>query len=271
MSQFQLGEAPALFEAGAGAAVAKPGARIIAVRALTGSAGRSVVAANLAFELASSGSRVCLIDLDDNWPSLHRYFGLPKQQAAVLAAMRLLSQDKLDSNALEDLSVRLVAKGVGVDFLSGFGLGGDSAEMVATQLVPLLQALQQRFDFLVLDTPISRRSEVNLALASLERRDIVVVLADPINLGRLVDARNSNQFDAEALLVLNRLRASVLGARPEWQIQQLLRDNSNFRQAAVIPEDPAFDEAMLRGLPLRQVSAKAKALQAIAELAGRLA
>jgi MinD-like ATPase involved in chromosome partitioning or flagellar assembly len=54
------------------------------------------------------------------------------------------------------------------------------------------------------------------------------------------------------------------------QVQQLLKERTHFTSAAIIPEDAAFDEAMLRGLPLRQVAPKSKALLAIAEIASRL-
>jgi len=248
---------------------AKP-ARVISVQSVSGGVGRSAIAANLAFELAATGARVALLDLDDAWPSLHRYFALPQQQAAVLAAMRLVSQQKLDSNSMEQLSVRLLAKGVGVDFLSGFGLGENRANLDADLLAGLLQTLRQRFDVLVLDTNPAMDSVTGAVVATLVDATALVTLGDAVSLGRLLDAEAKLRTAANTLLVVNRLRASALGARPEWQVQQLLRDRSVFRQAAVVPEDQAFDEALLRGLPLRQVAPKSRAAQAIAELAVRL-
>jgi len=96
-----------------------PSGRFIAVQGVNPGAGRSVVALNLAFELAGHGSRVLLIDLDTDWPSLHRYFAMGSAQAAVLAACRFLEQQKLDANNLENLAVRLIAKGASINFLSG--------------------------------------------------------------------------------------------------------------------------------------------------------
>jgi MinD-like ATPase involved in chromosome partitioning or flagellar assembly len=39
---------------------------------------------------------------------------------------------------------------------------------------------------------------------------------------------------------------------------------------AVLPEDSALDQAMLQGVPLRQLSGKSKFRSALIELAGRL-
>ena len=56
---------------------------------ITGGVGRTVLAVNLAFELAARGSKVCLVDLDELFPAIHDYFALPQRQASVLAGIRL--------------------------------------------------------------------------------------------------------------------------------------------------------------------------------------
>lgn len=248
--------------------------KIYALRSAQQGAGRSVIAANLAFELASTGSRTVLVDLDHEWPSLHRYFNLPKQQASVLAAVRLFGQGKLDANAMEDITVRLLANGVSIDFLSGFRLGEHIKDIAPNALVGFLDFLRNRFDAVVLDCPAGLEAQVLAPMANLIQNNIWVTQIDPISLGRFVDAHEARELSQQRIdtdvLVLNRMRASVLGARPEWQVQQVLRDRTHFRRAIVIPDDPIFDQALLKGLPLRQISGKSKPLAAVSELAARL-
>ena len=74
----------------------------------------------------------------------------------------------------------------------------------------------------------------------------------------------------QELLVINRLRASVLGARPEWQVRQALKDRVATPILGLLPEDPVLDQAMLQGVPLRQLAGKSKFRSALIELAGRV-
>ena len=248
-------------------------AKVIAVEAISAGAGKSVLAANLAFELAAAGHRVCLIDLDTIWPSQHRYFGLPQQQAAVLAGMRLLEQDRLDFAALGNLTVRLVAKGANVDFLSGYGLNLETAKLNFQLLETFLEFLSLNYSHIVLDLAAGPNADAQVLTSKLASHRLLVLQPDSVSVSRFLDAepRIISQGGAPVSLVVNRLRSSVLGARPDWQVRQVLRERTQLQIQAMIPEDDLFDEALQRGLPLRQLSGKSKALAAIGELAGRLA
>lgn len=248
--------------------------KIISVQSICSGAGRSSIAVNLAFEFAAAGERVLLIDLDENWPSIHRQLGLPNQQAAVLAAIRLLEQGKLDANAFEELSVRLIARGTSVDFLSGYGLNLNRDAINYGGIANLIQSFEQRFSVIVVDAPAGMQSKMLSAIASVATNVLQVTQTDAVSLGRFLDVQAALSVAPSAgiptHLVLNRLRASVLGARPEWQVQQVLRDRTAYTNATVVPEDPAFDDALQRGLPLRQLGGKSKAMAALGELAARL-
>ena len=251
-----------------------PEVRVISVQSVSAGAGRSSIASNLAFELAATGSRVLLIDLDENWPSIHRQFGLPSQQAAVLAAMRLFDLGKLDANAFAELSVRLIARGVSIDFLSGYGLNFNREAINYGSLAGLIKHLQGQFGAIVIDAPSGINSKMLSCIGSVATSVVQVTQADAVSLGRFLDSQPAlASAPASALpnhLVVNRMRSSVLGARPEWQVQQVLRDRTNYTNATVIPEDTAFDQALQRGLPLRQLGGKSKAVSALGELAGRV-
>lgn len=243
---------------------------MIAVQSASPGAGRSSIALNLAFESAARGARVCLIDLDEKWPSLHRFLGLPQQRASVLAAMRFLEQNKLDANALEEVSYRVVARGASLDFLSGYGLNLNQRAVNLDTAGRLIENLAQRFDLLVLDTAAGPDTPIATVAAGYASQSVLVTQPDAVSLGRFLDTQPQLRLAPASTLVVNRMRPSALGARPEWQIQQVLRDKTSYKIATVIPEDQGFDAAMLRGVPLRMAAPKSNALAAIAELAERL-
>ncbi|MFM7029746.1 MAG: CpaE family protein [Micrococcales bacterium] len=243
---------------------------VIAVQSVSPGVGKTVIAVNLAFELASRGARVCLVDLDETWPSAHRYLGLPQQRASVLAAMRFVEQQRLDANALEEISYRVVARGASIDFLSGYGLNLNPRAINLQSVGATLNSLSMRFDALVLDTAAGQDTPVAAAGISVARQSVLVTQPDAVTMGRFLEGQSAVPLAAATTLVINRMRSSVLGAHPERQVQQVLRDQTSFRVATVISEDPAFDSATLQGLPLRMVAPKSQALAAIAELGQRL-
>lgn len=241
------------------------------VESQTGGVGRTVIAANLAFELAANGRRVCLIDLDERFPALHEYFALPQRQAAVLAALRFLSQDRLDDAKLGELTARLVSKGAALDYLSGFGLADN--EIAFDQLEKLLEALCERYDFVVVDTSAEASEplcEIGRKTAS---RRLFVVPAETVGLARMASV--ATDLEASSLgqleIVLNRANIGSVGGRSAAQLHKAVRDFTSIPVAAVIPSDQLFDEAAARGMPLRQAGQKSKALAAIGDLAERLA
>jgi MinD-like ATPase involved in chromosome partitioning or flagellar assembly len=248
--------------------------RIIAIRSVSPSAGRTVLAANLAFELASLGRSVCLVDLDFRYPTLHRYFGIASPKAAVLAGARLLEQNRLDQSALDQLKVRLVSKGVGVEFLAGYGLAQNQDVINWQSVQQFLDCLAQRYQVVLLDAAFGFGHDSHRLVDQAAQQNLWITQPDAVSIGRFIDAQGllgNTQSTGENLLAVNRVRASVLGARPDWQIQQVLKDRTSMKISAMLPQDEAFDQAMLQGLPLRQVAGRSKALAALSQLAKRLA
>jgi MinD-like ATPase involved in chromosome partitioning or flagellar assembly len=165
----------------------------------------------------------------------------------------------------------LVSKGAALDYLSGFGLAGNEIDF--DQLERLLQALCERYEFVLVDIAAhasERMRELGRKVAS---RRLFVVLAENVGLARLASA--SPALESESLgqleIVLNRANLGVAGARTAAQIHKAVRELTAIPVAAVIPSDQIFDEAAARGMPLRQTGQKSKALAAIGELAERLA
>lgn len=247
--------------------------RVIALRSVSSGAGRTVVATNLAFEIAGNGRSVCLVDLDSEFPTIHRYFGITSPKAAVLAGARLIEQKRLDDSALEQLMVRLVSKGVSVEFFSGHGLAQNKGVTSWIAVQELLEALARRYQVVIVDTPPGLGNEVHRLTDQLCDQQLWVTQPDAVSLGRFIDAQpeiTNSGFSGGRLLAVNRVRTSVLGARPDWQVQQVLKDRTTMKISAMLPQDDAFDQAMLQGLPLRQVAGRSKSLAAISQLAQRL-
>ena len=247
--------------------------RVVAFRGVASGAGRTVLAANLAFEVAALGRSVCIVDLDHQFPTLHRYFGISSPKAAVLAAARFAQQKRLDSSTLDQLKVRLVSKGVGVDLISGYGLPQNEPLVEWETIELLLDFLALRYQVVIVDSTSGWKHQAHRVLDKVVDLSVWVSQPDAISMGRFIDAQQelkAGQRTGECVLVVNRVRASVLGARPDWQIQQLLKDRTAMQIGAMIPHDDALDRAMLLGLPLRQTAGRSKALAAVTQLAKRL-
>jgi MinD-like ATPase involved in chromosome partitioning or flagellar assembly len=257
-------------------AIATNLAKVISVHSLLSGSGRSVIAANLAFELAATGARVCLVDLDTQWPSQHRYFGLPQDQASVIAGVRFLQQERLTKDAFQELRIRLVSKGANVDLVSGFGLNLNAASLDWSSAEVFIEFIALAYSHVIIDLPAGWDLPAHRLASKVTSTRLHVVQPDPISISRFLEsqvarhASGSVQAHGQELLVINRLRASVLGARPEWQVRQTLKDRIAMPILAVLPEDSALDQAMLQGVPLRQLSGKSKFRSALIELAGRL-
>ncbi len=275
--QWALGQAPdsssPLASNTSPSSSAKVSAKVISVHSLLSGAGRSVIAANLAFELAATGARVCLLDLDTDWPSQHRYFGLPQDQASVIAGVRFLQQERLTKEAFQELRIRLVSKGASVDLISGFGLNLNAVGMDWNSVEVFVEFIALAYSHVVIDLPAGVDLPAHRMAYKVSTARLHVVQPDPISLGRFLEFPTTRQATAQGqdFLVVNRLRASVIGARPEWQVRQSLKDRISAPILGVLPEDQMLDQALLQGVPVRQLGGKSKFRSELIQLASRLA
>jgi Flp pilus assembly CpaE family ATPase len=124
------------------------------------------------------------------------------------------------------------------------------------------------------DTAAPRRN--GATLETLQAADVVLAVgaADPVGVQRLVRGL-SELHEAvpgvRARVVLNRLRASVVGSRPEAQLSAALEQHAGVADVAFVPYDPAaLDAALLQGRVLAEVAASSPARVAFAALAAEL-
>lgn len=231
-------------------------------------AGKTTLAANLAFELAAIGARVCLVDLDYTAPMLHHYFAIPTNQASVAAGLRLQQQGRLNLAGIQKIATRLVAKGAELDFLSGFALDGQLHNFGAETLVAFVGALSSFYSHVVLDLPAACINGDQKALPMLTQLELLVIGTDPLALFQL-QTHLQHCSNQKYELVANRFVAEVYAAVPQISAAKAIAAVTSLPIVGFIPQDTAVAEAAGRSLPLRQLAKKSKAQAALSELARR--
>jgi MinD-like ATPase involved in chromosome partitioning or flagellar assembly len=253
--------------------------KTVAVWGPAGSPGKSTVALNLACELALTGASVFLLDLDLVAPSLAQMLGLTEHPAGLAAACRLAAQGRFDIVQLERLSVRVAAGKQSVALMTGITSSSRWPEVTSESLVAVLELASQHFDYLVLDLAsslepglrqsheaIERNQATGLAL-SLAEFVVAVCGADPVSIERFLASEPLVRQSAagEVLILVNRLRKSVLGPSAKAQITETLARLANLSVHAFVPDDPAVcDQALLEAIPLALSRRSSGAKQAIA-------
>lgn len=253
--------------------------KTIAVWGPVGSPGKSTIALNLACELALSGASVFLLDLDLVAPSLAQMLGLTEHPAGLAAACRLAAQNRFDIMQLERLSVRVAAGRQSVALMTGISSSTRWPEVTTESLITILELASQHFDYLVLDLASSLESGLRQPHVALERNQvtslaislsefvIAVCAADPVSIERfLANEPFVRQSTAgEPLILVNRLRKSVLGASAKNQITETLSRLANLSVHGFVPDDPAAcDQALLEAIPIALARRSSGAKQAIA-------
>ncbi len=126
-------------------------------------AGKSFIAVNLAAVAAQAGQKVCLIDADLRKGYLRRYFGLAKDAPGL---SEYLAHDK----TLDEVMARGPIDGLSV-ITSGRYPPNPSELLMRAEFATLLEALDKRFDLIVIDAPPT------------------LAVTDPVVIGRYAGAR----------------------------------------------------------------------------------
>ncbi len=254
-------------------------AKVIAVWGPTGAPGRSTVALNLAAELARSAPTL-LVDCDTYGSSVAQSLGLLDEAPGVAAAARAADQGALDLAALARMSPEVVP---GLRVLTGIPRAQRWTELRAPSVAHILTVGRQLSQFVVIDCGFAIEEDEELSydtlaprrnaatLSALECADdlLVVGTADPIGLQRLVRAVQ----DLAAVrsppprVVVNRVRASAVGSRPERRIADALGRFAGMQDLTYLPWDQAsLDGAMFAGKSLAEFAPQSELRRAIASL-----
>lgn len=259
--------------------------RILAVWGPAGSPGRTMLAANMAAELAAEGKSVLLVDADSYGASVAAMLGLLDESAGLAQACRLADQGLLDPEALLRIAVPVVTRSGTFRVLTGITRADRWTELRAAALSLVLSRARHEFDVTVIDTGFCLESDEELSfdtmaprrnaatLRSLELADTVFAVgaADSIGVPRLVRGLAELELavpNASPHTVLNKVRKSAVGRSPERQLREAWeRFGPAVPLEAFLPADPdASDAALLAGSLLLEAAPDSALRQGIAAL-----
>jgi MinD-like ATPase involved in chromosome partitioning or flagellar assembly len=267
-----------LGEAGAG--------RVIAVWGPAGAPGRTTIALCLAAEIAALGLSTLLVDADSYGGAIGQLVGLLEEAPGLAAAARSANQGLLDVPRLAVLCRDL---GEGLRVLPGISRPSRWPELRPASIETVLSMSRRLASYVVVDCGFCLETDEELSfdtaaprrngatLAVLEAADVVLAVAsaEPVGLVRFVrglaDLRETVPA-ADPLVVVNRLRASVVGGDPSREVGRAILRHTGTEPVALVPYDLAgLDAAQVAGQLLRDIAPTSPARLAIRDLAARLA
>lgn len=274
---------------GAGAAQGRTGepgtGRIIAVWGPAGAPGRTLVAANIAGELAAEGKSVLLVDADSYGASVAAVLGLLDEAAGLAQACRLADKGVLDGPALLRIAAPVATRAGSFRVLTGITRADRWTELRAAALSLVYQRAREVAEVTVIDVGFCLEADEELSfdsmaprrnaatLRSLELADTVYAVgaADPVGVPRLVRALaelDAAVPQASPRVVLNKVRASAVGRLPERQLRDAwARYGPATPLEAFLPADPAAcDAALLAGSLLLESAPDSALRRALAAL-----
>jgi MinD-like ATPase involved in chromosome partitioning or flagellar assembly len=243
------------------------------------------VALNLAAELAHSGARTLLVDADTYGSSIAQSLALLDEAPGVAAAARAADQGSLDLHSLARLAPEVSAR---LRVLTGIPRADRWPELRAAAVENVLTVARQLAECVVVDCGFAVEDDEELSydtlaprrnaatLTALERADelIVVGSAEPVGLQRLVRAvQDLGSIPSPTpRVVINKVRASSVGTRPQRRIAEALSRFAGMDDLAFLPWDQAsLDGAMFAGRSLVEFAPQSELRRALADVAGRYA
>jgi MinD-like ATPase involved in chromosome partitioning or flagellar assembly len=268
-----------------GTSSSQDAASVFVVWGPAGSPGRSSVAIGLADEISRVGRDTILIDADTWAPSLALALGLADDGAGLASACRRALSGSLDERSFESI-LRPINDHLRV--LTGIGRSGRWTEVRRSAMLAVIARARAICDVVVIDCGFSLESDEELVFdtaaprrnastfVSLEQAtDIVVVgLADPIGLVRLVNGLSDLgelELEGRRHVVANRVRESMLGRRPNDAVADVLHRHAGLASVWCIPDDsPGYDKAIREGCTLAEIAPDSPARSAIRSMADAL-
>ena len=234
--------------------------KVVAVAGIRGGVGSSVIAHNIATEIADlTKDDVIIVDLDINYGTGALNFNIQPQNTIVDALAQAGSLDEVLLNRFLEKCTE------NVSLLASPGSLGTGMEISALNLEPLINMVKQMASYVVLDLPHVWNNWVQDVLVD---ADETILVGTP-DLYNLRDGKNIIEFlsphrgaDAPIRVVLNRQGQIKKGEIKDKEFREVFA----LPPSASIPYDPdTFSVAMSNGEP---INAKSKAASVIRELAG---
>ncbi|CUU59996.1 AAA domain-containing protein [Parafrankia irregularis] len=260
--------------------------RVIAVWGPVGSPGRTTIALGLAAELAGLGRPTLLIDADSYGGSIGQHVGLLEEAPGLAAAARSANQGLLDVPRLAMLCRDL---GGGLRVLPGISRPSRWPELRPTSVETVIALSRRLASFVVVDcgfcletdeelsfdTTAPRRNGATLAVLEAADTVLAVASAEPVGLVRFVRGLAELREvvpHADPLIVVNKLRGSVVGGDPRREVSRAMVRHTGREPVALVPHDLAgLDAAAASGQLLRDIAPASPARLAVRDLAAALA
>ncbi|MBB6403916.1 P-loop NTPase [Arthrobacter sp. AZCC_0090] len=259
--------------------------RVITVWGPTGAPGRTLVAVNMAAELAAEGKSVILVDADSYGASVAASLGLLDESAGLAQACRLADQGLLDVESLKRIAVPVFTEAGSFRVLTGITRADRWTELRAAALATVYEYAREIAEVVVVDAGFCVEADEELSfdsmaprrnaatLRSIELADTVYAVgaADAIGVPRLVRglAEVAQAVpQAAPLVVLNKVRAASAGRSPNRELREAWdRYGPGSAIEGFLPSDPeACDAALLSGAVLLESAPESALRQAIAKL-----
>lgn len=267
-------------------AVAPGEGRVVAVWGPTGAPGRTTVAVTLASDAAALGTTTLLADADTYGGVVSQFLGLLDEAPGLAAAARSANAGQLDVPGLARHARQLSPT---LRVLTGIARAERWVELRPAALEAVWALARSLVELTVVDCGFSleRDEEISFdtaaprrngaTLTTLECADVVVAVgsADPVGVQRLVrglaELREAVP-GADVRVVLNRVRPSVVGPRPEDQLRDALERYAGIRDVVLVPYDlKGCDAALQAGRALVEVAKDSPVRAALAALVAELA
>ncbi|MGO1884830.1 MAG: nucleotide-binding protein [Citricoccus sp.] len=262
--------------------------RVTAVWGPAGSPGRTVVAVNLAVELALAGRRTLLVDLDTYAASAGAQVALLEESAGIAQACRLADQGRISAEGVQRSAVRARVAGTTLQVLTGLTRADRWPELRRSALDEVLAAAAAGWEEVVVDCgfcleqdeelsfdiPAPQRNAATLAGLAAADRILAVGTGDPVGLPRLIHGLDELGHHVNTgtvvEVVVNQVRAEASGTAPRSQISGVVeRFGGSWSVAAFLPWDRrSLDRALLGGQVLAEAAPSSALRRAIARLAG---
>lgn len=250
----------------------------------TGSApGRSTIAAGLAHVLSGRCASVVLIDADTVTAAQAAMFGVLDDAPQLAALCRRAASGMLTP---ELLSHHLTTVSPRLHLVTGLSRASRWPEVRPALLSAILDAAAAFADVVIVDIadridpddefadPHYDRHAATRAVLDRADHTLLVAQADPLGIQRLVRLLETERGEAlrtTATIVMNRARASAVGAEPQAAIDATLARFLGLEGCRYVPDDcAAVDAAVLAGQAVTEHAPRSAAATAISALAEEL-
>jgi pilus assembly protein CpaE len=238
---------------------------LISVLGTVGGVGASTVAVNLAVELAGFARKrpVALVDLDFRYGQLGTMLDLqPDYTIADLCD----TPEKIDTGVIEKAMVK---HNSGVHLLARPNQFGQADQITAAHCAAVLSALQQMYEYVVVDGP-SRYDPGGLAVLDLADTNLLVIqllVTSVRNVHRMLDELRGGGYNMDRFhLICNRVERDAAHLEIN-HVEETLKKPV----AHQLPDDwKAVSSAINMGLCLKEYAPKSKLRAAVHELAEKI-